>query len=316
MAELVDALASGASGLTAVKVRVLSWAPPRLRCGSGSPWPSFARRPLPGALTLYMGRDRCVSEPETRDHLPARGRPAGRRARPAASRGDRFGDHGPAPGPRSAVRGAALGRQRRRPCGAARPLDLRRAQPQAPADRSGGDEDLPLRPLRYRHVLAAPGRGDRARLLHQDRLEARPHLHRPPRPEGRDHASCSASTSPRPSRAPTGARPKLSEEQVAYAASDVLHLHALRARLDEMLVREGRDGLARPASNSCRTAPCWTSPAGKTSTSSPTPDARMAVRSPHVPLPERPPRATPSERWQRRSRLIRALRIVLPALIA
>ena len=38
---------------------------------------------------------------------------------------------------------------------------------------------------------------------------------------------------------------KLSEEQVAYAASDVLHLHALRARLDEMLVRERRDGLAR-----------------------------------------------------------------------
>jgi ribonuclease D len=37
----------------------------------------------------------------------------------------------------------------------------------------------------------------------------------------------------------------LSEEQVAYAASDVLHLHALRARLDEMLAREGRDGLAR-----------------------------------------------------------------------
>lgn len=38
---------------------------------------------------------------------------------------------------------------------------------------------------------------------------------------------------------------RLSEEQVAYAASDVLHLHALKARLDEMLVREGRDGLAR-----------------------------------------------------------------------
>jgi ribonuclease D len=37
----------------------------------------------------------------------------------------------------------------------------------------------------------------------------------------------------------------LSEEQVAYAASDVLYLHALRERLDEMLVREGRDGLAR-----------------------------------------------------------------------
>ena len=38
---------------------------------------------------------------------------------------------------------------------------------------------------------------------------------------------------------------KLSDDQVAYAASDVLHLHALRARLDEMLVREGRDALAR-----------------------------------------------------------------------
>jgi ribonuclease D len=37
----------------------------------------------------------------------------------------------------------------------------------------------------------------------------------------------------------------LSEDQVAYAASDVLHLHALRTHLDEMLAREGRDGLAR-----------------------------------------------------------------------
>jgi ribonuclease D len=39
--------------------------------------------------------------------------------------------------------------------------------------------------------------------------------------------------------------PKLSEEQLAYAASDVLHLHALREKLDAMLVREGRDELAR-----------------------------------------------------------------------
>ena len=39
--------------------------------------------------------------------------------------------------------------------------------------------------------------------------------------------------------------PSLSEEQLRYAASDVLHLHALRARLDEMLGREGRTELAR-----------------------------------------------------------------------
>ena len=37
----------------------------------------------------------------------------------------------------------------------------------------------------------------------------------------------------------------LSADQQAYAASDVLNLHALKARLDEMLVREGRDALAR-----------------------------------------------------------------------
>ena len=37
----------------------------------------------------------------------------------------------------------------------------------------------------------------------------------------------------------------LTEEQLRYAASDVLHLHALRDRLDGMLAREGREGLAR-----------------------------------------------------------------------
>ena len=37
----------------------------------------------------------------------------------------------------------------------------------------------------------------------------------------------------------------LSDAQLAYAASDVLHLHALRERLDAMLLREGRSELAR-----------------------------------------------------------------------
>ena len=37
----------------------------------------------------------------------------------------------------------------------------------------------------------------------------------------------------------------LSEAQLAYAASDVLHLHALRERLDSMLAREGRAALAQ-----------------------------------------------------------------------
>ena len=37
---------------------------------------------------------------------------------------------------------------------------------------------------------------------------------------------------------------ELSDAQVAYAASDVLHLHALKAKLDAMLAREGREELA------------------------------------------------------------------------
>ena len=36
----------------------------------------------------------------------------------------------------------------------------------------------------------------------------------------------------------------LSEEQLAYAASDVLYLHALKAKLDALLEREGRTELA------------------------------------------------------------------------
>jgi ribonuclease D len=37
---------------------------------------------------------------------------------------------------------------------------------------------------------------------------------------------------------------ELSDAQVAYAASDVLHLHALKTKLDVMLAREGREDLA------------------------------------------------------------------------
>jgi ribonuclease D len=39
--------------------------------------------------------------------------------------------------------------------------------------------------------------------------------------------------------------PNLSDEQLRYAASDVLHLHALRERLDAILAREGRVEHAR-----------------------------------------------------------------------
>jgi len=38
---------------------------------------------------------------------------------------------------------------------------------------------------------------------------------------------------------------ELTEAQLAYAASDVLHLHALKAKLDALLAREGRTALAK-----------------------------------------------------------------------
>ena len=41
--------------------------------------------------------------------------------------------------------------------------------------------------------------------------------------------------------------PPLSPEQLAYAASDVLHLHKLKATLDMMLAREGRTQMAEAA---------------------------------------------------------------------
>lgn len=42
---------------------------------------------------------------------------------------------------------------------------------------------------------------------------------------------------------------ELSEQQKAYAASDVLHLHALKEKLDVMLDREGRRGYAEACFN-------------------------------------------------------------------
>ena len=39
-------------------------------------------------------------------------------------------------------------------------------------------------------------------------------------------------------------QPVLTPEQLSYAASDVLHLHALKSKLDALLQREGRTGLA------------------------------------------------------------------------
>ena len=75
-------------------------------------------------------------------------------------------------------------------------------------------------------------------------------------------ASLSASSCQSSSRAPTGPPSELSQQQLAYAASDVLHLHALKAKLDAMLAREGpRSVRARRHSASSARAPSSISPA-------------------------------------------------------
>ena len=61
----------------------------------------------------------------------------------------------------------------------------------------------------------------------------------------------------------------LTDAQLAYAASDVLHLHALKDKLDVMLAREGRRSWRRAASGSCRIGRGSTSPAGRPRTFSP-----------------------------------------------
>ncbi len=54
----------------------------------------------------------------------------------------------------------------------------------APADRSRDPQAVSFRALRHRADEALSRRSRGAGLLHQDRLEAGPHLHRPARPQG------------------------------------------------------------------------------------------------------------------------------------
>ena len=65
-------------------------------------------------------------------------------------------------------------------------------------------------------------------------------------------ARCSTSICRSSSRSSDWGAQRLSEAQLAYAASDVLHLHALRERLDPCWPARARTDWRRPASTSCR----------------------------------------------------------------
>ena len=77
---------------------------------------------------------------------------------------------------------------------------------------------------------------------------------------------------------------ELTDAQVAYAASDVLHLHALQARSSTSCWRaRAAAGWPRPASGSFPTGSGSTSPAGPPRTFSPIPE-----RAGRLPVPPRP----------------------------
>ena len=123
------------------------------------------------------------------------------------------------------------------------PRGGRSAEPEAPARRYLQAQDLPFRALRSRDPLQGARRDAAAGLLHQDRLAPDPHLHRQAWPEGPDQGLARQGRLQAAAVSDWGAE-TLTEAQVAYAADDVLNLHALKDRLDVMLAREGRTELA------------------------------------------------------------------------
>ena len=79
-----------------------------------------------------------------------------------------------------------------------------------------------------------------AGLLHQDRLQAGAHLHRPPWSQGPGQRAALASSMSKQQQSSDWAAEKLSDQQKHYAASNILYLHALKAKLNATLQREGR----------------------------------------------------------------------------
>ena len=87
-------------------------------------------------------------------------------------------------------------------------------------------------------VMAQPG------LVHQDRLEAHPYLYGPPWAAGDLVRELLGVEISKQQQSSDWGAPNLTEAQLAYAASDVLHLHALKDKLEALLRRENRLDLA------------------------------------------------------------------------
>ena len=115
---------------------------------------------------------------------------------------------------------------------------------------TGDRQTVPFRPFRHGRDATRLRRYDGSSLLHQDRLEDRANLYRPARTKDLTRELLNVEISKQQQSSDWGAA-TLSEAQLAYAASDVLHLHALREKLDAMLKREDRDDLRERPSPIC-----------------------------------------------------------------
>ena len=263
VAELVDAQVSGTCGRKVVEVRVFSWAP-----SDDTTTPVAA----PGPLGVSANGNRI--ELHVGD-LPA-GLTLGLVGR------HRHRDHRPASAPRPAVPGPAEGPGRHLP---SRPLPAV-GDPHRNAAGTPGTFDAPnlkalledpgvVKLFHYARFDVAMlrrwlGAAVHAGLLHQDRLAAGAHLHRPPRPEG-----------PLPRAARRRAVEGAAELRLGRRRADP---RAAQVRRQRRAVAApparpaGRDAAAAraaatsppPASPSSPTAPPSTSRAGPKKTSSPT----------------------------------------------
>ena len=154
-------------------------------------------------------------------------------------------------------------------------------------------------------VVAGPG------LLHQDRLQAGPHLHRPPRPEGPDARTAGLGHVQGPAVLRLG-RTALSQARSTTPPPTYCTFMRSRIGWTRCWRVRGATDWPRPVSTSSRGGPGSTLPAGRTSMSSPT------AEHPYHPAFDRDieRRLRELRRWRGHSSQIKRLRWGLPVAMA
>ncbi len=205
------------------------------------------------------------------DHPPAPRRSARSRALPGRRGRDRHRDHGARSAPRPALRGAAVARRRLRRRGAdpAGRRRARRTSTQA-ARRRATSSRSSISPASISACCTRPSASCRRRSIAPRSPRGSP----APTPTSTASrtwcGSCSGVDLSKQQQLSDWGADALTDAQVAYAASDVLHLHALKEQARRHAgARGARASWPRPASASCPTGSGSTSPAGRPRTFSP-----------------------------------------------